>query len=105
MQIDHKADGFPDQTEPSSSSDIDGLQPLKTIRSRWPAIIGGLVTLAMLGGLAHELLSSGLDGLERATPHSPWFYLAFLALYFIPPLAITGSSTGCGGFLRRASSR
>ncbi|WP_221734990.1 hypothetical protein, partial [Sphingomonas melonis] len=26
----------------------------------------------------------GLDGLERATPHSPWFYLAFLALYFIP---------------------
>jgi len=87
VQIDHKADGFPDQTEPSSSSDIDGLQPLKTIRSRWPAIIGGLVTLAMLGGLAHELLSSGLDGLERATPHSPWFYLAFLALYFIPPLA------------------
>jgi hypothetical protein len=86
VQIDHKADGFPEQPEPSSAN-IDGLQPLKTIRSRWPAIIGGLVTLAMLGGLAHELLSSGLAGLERATPHSPWFYLAFLVLYFLPPLA------------------
>nr|WP_277998407.1 hypothetical protein [Sphingomonas liriopis] len=60
---------------------------MKTIKSRWPAIIGGLVTLAMLAGLAHELLNAGLAGLERATPRDPWFYVAFAALYFIPPVA------------------
>ncbi|MFN3432855.1 MAG: hypothetical protein ACK4ZY_00520 [Sphingomonas sp.] len=60
---------------------------MKTIRSRWPAIIGGLVTLAMLAGLAHELLNAGLTGLERATPRNPLFYIAFAALYFVPPVA------------------
>ncbi|MGP7795831.1 hypothetical protein [Sphingomonas sp. CLY1604] len=60
---------------------------MKTIRSRWPAIIGGLVTLAMLAGLAHELLNAGLAGLERATPRNPLFYLAFALLYFVPPVA------------------
>lgn len=84
MQIDHKA-GATDTVPPSP--DIAGLQPLKTIRSRWPAIIGALVTLAMLAGLAHELLNAGLAGLERATPRDPWFYVAFAALYLVPPLA------------------
>ncbi|MCP3734169.1 hypothetical protein M9979_04665 [Sphingomonas sp. RP10(2022)] len=86
MQIDHKAGGFPTETV-APAPDIAGLQPLKTIKSRWPAIIGGLVTLAMLAGLAHELLNAGLAGLERATPRDPWFYVAFAALYFIPPVA------------------
>jgi len=86
VQIDHKAGAAATELAPPSS-ELAGLQPLKTIKSRWPAIIGALVTLAMLGGLAHELLNAGLDGLERATPRDPWFYVAFAALYFVPPLA------------------
>ncbi len=85
MQIDHSA-GHPIEIVPPSP-DLAGLQPLKTIKSRWPAIIGALVTLAMLAGLGRELFSSGLAGLDRTTPRSPLFYLAFTALYFIPPLA------------------
>lgn len=86
MQIDQSAGRPPVEIVPASP-DIAGLQPLKTIKSRWPAIIGTLVTLAMLAGLGHELLSSGLAGLDRATPRNPLFYAAFAALYFIPPLA------------------
>ena len=86
MQIDHSA-GRPHTEIVPASPDIAGLQPLKTIKSRWPAIIGALVTLAMLAGLGHELLSSGLAGLSRATPRDPLFYVAFAALYFVPPLA------------------
>jgi hypothetical protein len=86
VQIDHSAGRPPVEIVPASP-DIAGLQPLKTIKSRWPAIIGALVTLAMLAGLGHELLSSGLAGLDRAIPRNPLFYAAFAALYFIPPLA------------------
>ncbi len=66
--------------------DIVGLEPLKTTRSRWPAIIGALVTIAMLVGLGRELFSSGLAGLSRAVPRDPLFYGAFAILYIIPPL-------------------
>ncbi len=86
MQIDHSA-GPPHVEIVPPSPDIAGLQPLKTIKSRWPAIIGAVVTLAMLVGLARELFDSGLDGLDRATPRNPLFYVAFTALYMVPPLA------------------
>ena len=64
---------------------VDGLEPLGTIRSRWPAIIGALLTLAMLVGLGRELFGSGLAGLSRAVPRDPRFYLAFAGLYMAPP--------------------
>ncbi|MGI4733438.1 MAG: hypothetical protein ACRYFW_17095 [Janthinobacterium lividum] len=67
--------------------DIAGLEPLETIRSRWPVVIGGLLTAAMIAGLARELLSSGLSGLGRAVPASPLFYVFFGLLYLSP---ITG---------------
>jgi hypothetical protein len=67
------------------SGDLAGLEPLKTFRSRWPAVIGALLTLAMVFGLARELFGSGLQGLSRALPQSPLFYLAFGALYMSPP--------------------
>jgi hypothetical protein len=67
--------------------DIAGLEPLATIRSRWPAVIGGLLTAAMIAGLARELLASGLSGLGRAVPASPLFYVFFGLLYLSP---ITG---------------
>ncbi len=86
MQIDHIA-GRPATEIVPPSADIAGLQPLKTIKSRWPAIIGALVTVAMLAGLGHELFNSGLAGLSRATPRNPLFYVAFTGLYLVPPLA------------------
>ncbi|MEG3163916.1 hypothetical protein U1701_04850 [Sphingomonas sp. PB2P19] len=66
-------------------ADIAGLEPLKTIRSRWPAIIGGVLTLAMIAGLARELFGQGLAGLSRSLPHDPRFYLCFAALYMSLP--------------------
>jgi hypothetical protein len=66
--------------------EIAGLEPLKTIRSRWPAIIGALVTIAMLVGLGRELFGSGLAGLSRAVPRNPLFYASFAALYLTMPL-------------------
>ncbi|HEX8419699.1 MAG TPA: hypothetical protein VF638_06770 [Sphingomonas sp.] len=66
--------------------ELAGLEPLKTIRSRWPAIIGAVVTIAMLVGLGRELFGSGLAGLGRTVPRNPLFYFAFAALYITPPL-------------------
>lgn len=68
-----------------AGSDIAGLEPLKTFRSRWPAIIGAVLTLAMIAGLARELLDQGLAGLTRSVPHDPRFYLCFALLYMSPP--------------------
>ena len=68
------------------SADLAGLEPLKTFRSRWPAVIGGLLTAAMIVGLLRALLRSGLIGLERAVPTDPRFYLAFAALYMALPI-------------------
>lgn len=86
MQIDQNA-GHGDVELVPPSPEIAGLQPLTTIKSRWPAILGALVTVAMLAGLGHELFSSGLAGLNRATPRNPVFYIAFVGLYLTPPLA------------------
>lgn len=39
----------------------------------------------MIIGVAHQLLGSGLAGLQRAVPTAPTFYLFFLLLYLTPP--------------------
>lgn len=52
---------------------------------RWPVLLGGALSLAMIAGLAHQLLGSGLDGLARAVPDAPAYYLLFAALYLTPP--------------------
>ena len=67
-----------------AGSDLAGLEPLQAIRSRWPVLIGGLLTAAMIAGLLRELLGSGLAGLSRAVPASPLFYLFFGMLYLSP---------------------
>jgi hypothetical protein len=54
-------------------------------RRRWPALLGGALTLLMIAGLARELFGHGLAGLGRSLPGSPLFYLAFLALYMSLP--------------------
>lgn len=63
------------------------LEPLVPLRSRWPALISGVFTLLMLGGLARELLRGGLVALGSALPTDPLFYLSFLAIYAVQPLS------------------
>jgi hypothetical protein len=72
-------------TAARAPADIAGLEPLKTVRKRWPALIGGLLTLAMIVGLLRELFGQGLAGLSRSVPHDPRFYLCFAALYMSLP--------------------
>jgi hypothetical protein len=66
--------------------DLAGLQPVETIRRRWPMLLGGLLTFAIVAALLRELLNDGLVGLDRAAPDSPWFYVAFALLYLASPL-------------------
>jgi hypothetical protein len=65
--------------------DIAALEPVETIKRRWPTILGGLLTAAMIVMLGRELLGSGLAGLSRAVPDSPWFYVFFALLYLSAP--------------------
>ena len=74
----------PDTMPPATS--LAGLEPLKTVRSRWPAIIGAVLSLAMVGVLAWELLRDGLDGLSRAVPADPRFWVAFALFYMALPV-------------------
>ncbi len=69
-----------------SSPDIAGLEPIESIKSRWPMWLGGLLTIAMVLGLARELLGSGLEGLTRSVPGHPMFYIAFVLVYFSLPV-------------------
>lgn len=71
---------------PEPPLDLGGLEPVETIRRRWPTILGALLTIAMLVGLGRELFGSGLVGLRRATPVSPLFYLCFTLLYLASPV-------------------
>jgi len=64
-----------------------GLEPLETIRSRWPLLLGGGITLLLFVGLVDQLFGSGLKGLTNALPSDPRFYVAFLALYLTLPVA------------------
>lgn len=74
----------PGPVSDSSGSDIAGLEPLRTLRRRWPMVLGGLLTAAMVAGLLRELLGSGLSGLSRAVPGDPLVYLFFGLLYLSP---------------------
>ena len=71
---------------PDPALDLGGLEPVETIRRRWPTILGALLTIAMIVGLGRELFGSGLIGLRRATPVSPFFYLCFTLLYLASPV-------------------
>ena len=80
----------PSPSEPTAAApavSLAGLEPLGTLRRRWAVLIGALLSLAMVAGLVHELFDHGLAGLSRAVPHSPWFYVFFLASYFALPIS------------------
>ena len=69
----------------SDMPDIAALEPVQTIRRRWPMFLGAALTIAMVIGLGRELFGSGLDGLTRSVPESPWFYIVFAMLYMSLP--------------------
>lgn len=70
-----------------AAEDLAGLQPVKTLQSRWPMVLAGVLTVAMIAGLIRQLLKSGLAGLSHATPSSWLYYVAFVLLYLAPPIA------------------
>jgi len=76
-----KTDGEPFDT---AAPDLSGIEPLELAKRRWPTILGGIITLAMIVMLGHQLLVSGLAGLVSALPRNPLFYLFFLLYYFSP---------------------
>lgn len=69
-----------------AAEDLAGLEPVKSLKSRWPMIIAGVLSLAMIAGLAKQLLGSGLVGLQQSAPDSWLYYLAFALLYVSPPI-------------------
>ncbi len=74
-------------TAPTPTPPLAALKPLTPIRSRWPALVSGLLSLALLAGLIRELLGGGLAALHEALPTNPLFYLVFLAIYAVQPLS------------------
>ncbi|WP_193753016.1 hypothetical protein [Sphingomonas endophytica] len=70
----------------AEAAPLFALQPVQTLRRRWPALLATIITVAMLIGVAQELLGHGLAGLRRAVPTSPGFYLFFIISYFALPL-------------------
>jgi hypothetical protein len=69
----------------ASAPDLAGLEPVEKIKRRWPMLLGGALTLLMIGALGHELFDSGLAGLSRRLPTNPLFYLVFVIYYLGPP--------------------
>ncbi len=55
-------------------------------RRRWAQIAGIVLTLAMVVGVGFQLFGQGWGNFARSVPSDPWFYLAFVALYFALPL-------------------
>ena len=74
-------DGLALETSPT---DLAGLEPMETLKRRWPMVVGGIITLVMIGMLGKQLLDTGLDGLSNALPRNPLFYLFFTLYYFSP---------------------
>ena len=65
-------------------TDLAGLEPMETLKRRWPMVVGGIITLVMIGMLGKQLLDAGLAGLSAALPRNPLFYLFFALYYFSP---------------------
>ncbi|TKD50400.1 hypothetical protein FBR43_06220 [Sphingomonas baiyangensis] len=65
--------------------DIEALEPIERIKRRWPAVLGALLSIAMVVGLGFELFGEGLAALEQSAPVHPGYYIAIFLLYLSPP--------------------
>lgn len=70
------------QAVPESEAEPEPVVPT----SRWPTVLGAVLTVAMVVGLGRELLQAGLSGLMNHVPTNPLYYLAFAGLYLASPL-------------------
>lgn len=68
----------------TAPTDLAGLEPMETLKRRWPMVVGAIITLVMIGMLGKQLLDAGLTGLTAALPRNPLFYLFFTLYYFSP---------------------
>lgn len=69
-----------------AGEDLAGLEPVRTLKSRWPMVLAGALTLAMIVGLGRQLFATGWHSLDKAMPDSWLYYLAFAILYLAPPI-------------------
>lgn len=67
------------------ASELSGLEPIRTIKRRWPTLLGAALSLLMVVGLGYELFDQGLAGLTRTAPGNSLFYLFFAAMYLLAP--------------------
>lgn len=67
------------------AAELAGLEPIRTIKRRWPTLLGAALSLLMVIGLGHELFDKGLEGLTQTAPGSWIFYLFFAIMYLLPP--------------------
>lgn len=67
------------------ASELSGLEPIQTIKRRWPTLLGAALSLLMVVGLGYELFDQGLAGLTRTAPGTSLFYLAFAVMYLFAP--------------------
>lgn len=70
----------------AAASDIAGLEPMQSLKRRWPSLLGGALTIAMFVFVVRKLLATGVPGLLHALPDSPLFYIVFAGLYMSAPL-------------------
>ena len=70
---------------PAMATDLAGLEPIETLKRRWPLVLGGIITLVMIVLLGRQLFVSGLAGLSHALPRNPLFYL-FFTFYYLSPV-------------------
>ena len=59
---------------------------IKLIRNRWPMLLGIVVMLGMVLGLAQQLSATGLAGLRHSIPANPAFYIVSALLYMSLPI-------------------
>ena len=72
-----------DLTPPAAT--LAGLEPLRSMRPRWPTALAAVLTVLMTVFLGRQLLGSGLAGLRATVPEDPRFYLCFALLYMSLP--------------------
>lgn len=65
--------------------ELSGLEPIERMRKRWPMVLGGLLTAAMVGALLYELMNTGFANALKVVPVHPLFWIAFAAFYLGPP--------------------
>ena len=71
--------------DPLTAPALAGLEPLRSTDRRWPAVLGAVLTVAMIGWLVWNLFSRGWGALLASVPTDPLFYGCFALFYLALP--------------------